>query len=248
VRRLQRLWPQKGVRVALVARSQSALDAVTGAIVQAGGDARAYTADLSDGGAADAVATRIKAELGAPDIVINCAGAGQWLDIEETTPAQALQMMGAPYVAAFNLTRQFVPGMLARHSGRIVNVNSPAAFGPWPGATAYASARWALRGLTEALRVDLYGTGVGVTQVVAGEVESPYWAHNPGARERLPRLTRYFRTLAPEEVANAIVRSIEHDQATVVIPFVLRFALALSQLWPGALRRAFAATGRTRQS
>ena len=176
--------------------------------------------------------------------MINSAGAGRWLDLDETTPTEAIQMMGAPYFAAFNLTRAFIADMLARGSGRIVNVNSPAAFAPWPGATGYTAARWALRGFTQALRADLHGSGIGVMHVVAGETDSPYWEHNPGAHERVPLISGYLGHLSSEQVARAIVRGIEYDRDEVIIPLVLRATLALNALWPWAVRRILIATGR----
>jgi uncharacterized protein len=155
-------------------------------------------------------------------------------------------MLQAPYLAAFFLTRAFLAAMIARGSGRIVNVNSPAAFSPWPGSTGYAATRWALRGFNEALRVDLDGMGVGVTHVIAGEVESGYWQHNPGTRERLPTVSRYFGALTPDDVARSIVRAVERERANVIVPFLLRAALALNSVWSWPMRRLLIATSRAR--
>ena len=237
----------KGVRIALLARTQASLEKVARSIEEAGGYARAYAVDLADGDATATAATQIKRELGLPDIVINSAGAGRWLDIEETTPDEAIRMMAAPYFAAFNLTRAFIPEMLARGSGCIVSVNSPAAYVPWPGATGYAAARWALRGLTQALRADLAGSGVGVMEVLAGETESPYWEHNPGARERLPRISRFLGRVTPEQVARAIVNGIERDRNSVIIPFLVRVAITLHELWPWPVQQIVVASGRRRK-
>ncbi|HWK18767.1 MAG TPA: SDR family NAD(P)-dependent oxidoreductase [Solirubrobacteraceae bacterium] len=105
------------------------------------------------------------------------------------------------------------PGVHRRHaggrSGWIVNVNTPAAFAPWPGALGYASARWAVRGFTEALRVDLHGTDIGVSQVVPGKVSSAYFDHNPGAESRIPRIGKLIRTLTPEQAGEAIADAVE---------------------------------------
>ena len=95
-------------------------------------------------------------------------------------------MIEVPYLAAFNLTRAFLPYMLARHSGAIACVTSPASYLVWPNANAYIAARHALKGFTEALRSEVRGTGITVTLVVLGTVETPYWEHNPGSRENLP--------------------------------------------------------------
>jgi NAD(P)-dependent dehydrogenase (short-subunit alcohol dehydrogenase family) len=94
--------------------------------------------------------------------------------VDETTPLEAVQMMAVPYFAAFYVTRAFLPRMLERNSGHIVDVSSVGSRFVWPGATAYLAARWAVRGFTEALRADLAGTGIGVTLFECGVVRTPY--------------------------------------------------------------------------
>jgi len=238
-----RVLARNGARVALLARSHVALDRIAREIEAAGGGATAFAVDLSDATAAQVTAQRVLDELGIPDILVNSAGAGRWLYAEETSPQEAAAMMALPYFAAFYLTRAFLPGMLERRAGRIVNVGSPAAFAPWPGATAYAAARWALRGFSEALRADLHGTGITVTLFTAGAVSSGYWEHNPGAAQRMPGISRFFRTLTPAQAADAIVRAIERGQRDVVVPFSLRAVMALHRIWPWPVERLLASTG-----
>jgi short-subunit dehydrogenase len=226
-----RALAREGGQVALLARSPE-VEQVAAEIVAGGGAARGYVADLADPGAVDRVAQRIADEFGPPDIVINNAGAGRWFSVEETPPGEVAAMMAAPYCAAFYVTRAFLPAMLERRSGYIVNVNSPAAWITWPGASAYAAARWAMRGFTAALRADLHGTGVQVLQVVPGKVSSTYFEHNPHSEERIPSITRIIRVLTPDQVAAALVRGIAHDRREVVIPALLRATLALHALAP----------------
>ena len=114
------------------------------------------------------MAERINADVGTPDIIVNNAGAGQWKFVDETSPEEAVQMMAVPYFAAFYVTHAFLPGMLRRNTGHIVNVSSVGSRFVWPGATAYIAARWAVRGFTEALRADLAGTKIGVTLFECG--------------------------------------------------------------------------------
>jgi short-subunit dehydrogenase len=158
-----------------------------------------------------------------------------------------VQMMAAPYFAAFFTTRAFLPGMLARRSGRLAFVTSPAAYAPWPGATGYAAARWAIRGLAEALRADLHGTGLGVTLFTAGKVSSPYFAHNSGTEERMPGIARLYRTLTPEEAAAALVRAIERRSGEVVVPGLLRWTMRFQRVWPGAVAWMLTRTGVSRR-
>lgn len=207
-----------GARVALVARTALALEAIASEIGAAGGTALAFPTDLTDARAVEWTAAAITEALGTPDILVNSAGAGRWLAIEETSPEEAVAMMATPYFATFFTTRAFVPAMLRRGSGSIVVVNSPAALCPWPGSIAYAAARGAMRSFTEALRADLYRTGISVTSIIATQVSSNYWTNNPGATDRFPAIARIFPTLTPEQVAAAIIRSIERRSRETIIP------------------------------
>jgi uncharacterized protein len=82
------------------------------------------------------VAERISTDVGTPDIIVNNAGAGQWKFVDEMRPEEAVQMMAVPYFAAFYITHAFLPGMLRRNTGHIVNVSSVGSRFVWPGATA----------------------------------------------------------------------------------------------------------------
>src|SRR2546425_1985245 len=81
-----------------------------------------FRSDLSDPKAVDDVAARITAEVGTPDVLVNNAGAGRWKFVDETSPAEAIQMMAVPYFAAFCITHAFLPAMIRRGSGHIVNI------------------------------------------------------------------------------------------------------------------------------
>jgi short-subunit dehydrogenase len=153
-----------------LSRTQTALEAVAAEITAHGDTTRVYPVDLTDLTTATQVARLIQTEVGTPDILINNAGAGRWLFVEETSPAEAVQMMAMPYFAAFAMTHAFLPAMRQRRRGQIINVTSIASYTVWSGATGYIAARWALRGFMKALRADLYGSGIEVTFVTAGKV------------------------------------------------------------------------------
>jgi len=235
-------------RVILLARTQSALESVAAEIRSSGGTAYAYPVDLTDPNSVEQIAASIKAEIGVPDILVNSAGIGRWLYAEETSPQEVIDMMAAPYFCAFFITRAFLPEMLARNSGHIVNINSPAAKLPWPGATAYTGARWALMGFTQALRADLYGTRLKVHSIVAGKVASTYWDHNPGALDRAPKIARIIPDLTPEQVADAVSATIRHNRSAVIIPRMLRLFYALHTLAPRLVERLVWSTGWKRKN
>jgi len=238
-----RAMAKAGGRVALLARSKELLDQVAAEINSAGGNARGYPVDLADADAVAMVAKQITEELGTPDIIINNAGAGKWLFVDETTPAQAVQMMAVPYFATFNVTHAFLPAMLKRNSGHFVFISSVGSRFVWPGATAYIAARWAVRGFSEALRADLDGTGIGVTLYESGVVTSEYWKHNPGSRERVPKIAKMVPDVTPEQVANAIVAAVERNRRHVVIPFMMKMTCWNHALFPWAVQWLMTKTG-----
>jgi short-subunit dehydrogenase len=170
--------------------------------------------------------------------VVNSAGAGRWLYTEETRPEEMQQMLGAPFLAAFHVTRLCLPAMLQQRRGWIVNVNSPVARGGWPGAAGYTAVRYALQGFTNALRYDLHGTGVRVISVIPGKVSSGYFDHNPGVMDRFPGLGRLLGTVTPEQVARAVVHAIARNRREVVLPFMLRVFFALNAVAPRLLEWA----------
>jgi len=232
-----------GGRPVLLARSAGTLHELA---TELGGGVRAYAVDCADRDAVARVAPLIADEVGTPDVVVNNAGAGRWLYLEETEPEELEAMIGAPYLAAAFVTRAFLPAMIERGSGLIVNVNSPVAFVPWPGAVGYGAARWALRGLDELLRMDLAGTGIHVSQVVPGPVSSDYILHNPGVAESFPGIAKLIPTLTPDQVAKTIVRAIERERRLVFTPFVLRALLSFDRMVPRLVPWFTRRTGRKR--
>lgn len=222
-----------GAHVLLLARNAERLDGVAQAIRESGGTATAFPIDLSDAQAIKELASRIEGEIGTPDILINNAGAGQWLPFLDTTPEGARAMLDVPYLAAFNLTHAFAPAMIARKSGGIVFITSPASYLAWPNASAYIAARRALTGFAEGLRGELKPAGLFVTLVVLGAVDTPYWENNPDSRENVPETDpRLMPTLTPEQAAAAIFEGVEKKKTIVVKPSMYRALFVMNALFP----------------
>jgi len=234
---------RQGAQVLLIARNEARLKQVETEIKAAGGQARFYSVDLGDAEAVKAVAQRVQTEVGTPDILVNNAGSGCWKFIQDTSAEEAWQMMELPYFAAFNVTRAFMPEMLKRNTGHIVNMSSVASRFVWPGATAYIAARWAVRGFTEALRADLYDTKISVTLYESGVVESPYWEHNPGCRERVPKIAKLIPNLTPAQVGAAVAKGIRRNKRRIVIPFMMKTIYFQHFFFPWAVQWLMTVTG-----
>ena len=234
----------RGYRVLLVARGAAALERVAESI---GGSAAVEVCDASSAEAVAALAERVRRDHGVPDVIVNCAGAGQWKLIEDTACEEALAMMQVPYLAAFNVTHAFMRDMLARRAGVVIHVNSPASIFPWPSCVGYAAARWALRGLHMSLRQDLAGTGVTSCHVVFGRVDSAYFDNNPGTAEKIPWISRTIRTLSTDECGRVIADLAEKPRPELLHPPMLRAQGWMYRLTPGLVLWLLRATGAKRR-
>ncbi|MDO5676928.1 MAG: SDR family NAD(P)-dependent oxidoreductase [Propionibacteriaceae bacterium] len=210
-------------------------------------DGAAYAVDLSDPDATTAVCQQILEEHGTPDVIINNAGAGRFISIEETSNEEARQQLELPYLAAFHVTRGFIEPMLRRGSGTIFQINSPVAVVPWPGAVGYAASRFALRGFTEALRQDLWTTGIRVGSLTPARVHSEYFDANPGSVERVPRVEALVGTMTPEGVADAVAVSLRHRaHRDSFVPWRWALIAPWARVFPGVVAWLFRATGHRR--
>ena len=235
-----------GATVLLVARSGDRLVKLADDINRRGGTAHPYPCDVADRDAVTRLIADVTAEHGTPHILVNNAGAGRFRFIDHTTGEEFQRMAAVPFLAAGYLVTALLPAMVERGSGHIVNVNSPVSRVVWPASAGYAASRWGLRGLTEGLRVDLAGTGIGVTEIIPGEVDSEYFANNPGSADNLPAVSRLLPTLTCQDVAARIVKAVACEQKEVVFPPLLRVMAAMARWAPRSVTALVAATGAKR--
>lgn len=235
---------KKGASVILIARREAALKKVATAIEEIGGKAYIYPVDLSDNDATVQVMQQIKSEVGLPDILVNNAGTGQWKATYETTHDELLFMTQLPYLAAYTVTQAFLKEMLERNSGHIVNITSAAAILYIPGASAYCTARWAMRSFTGCLHSDLRGTGVNASLVMPAKVgDTDYFLVNKGSEERIPSIERYYRTLTGKEVAQGIIKAVEKKKKMVILPFMLQLTFWAQPFMPSFVQWLVERTG-----
>ena len=232
-----------GYYVVLVARNQPRLIEIAAKI---GSGAMVESCDASDGNAVLAMAERVLKEHGIPEVIVNSAGAGEWKRIEDTTPTEAVEMMKAPYFAAFNVTHAFMHEMLEMRRGVIIHVGSPVSFFTWPSCTGYAAARWALRGLHESLCDDLQGTGVYSCHVIFGQVSSSYFDHNPNTEKKLPKISKTVPIISPEQCAKVISRAASRPRRQYIYPFMLQVYYWNHMIFPWLTRWLLRRTGAKR--
>jgi short-subunit dehydrogenase len=223
----------RGAEVGLVARSDEELNEL--ALALPGEGHEALPADVGD---AEAVAAAL-GEFGPVDVVVANAGIAHYGPFRDMDLGAVERMTRVNWLGTVNTVAAALPGMLERRRGHLVVVSSGAGLRSFPSAAVYGATKSAQRGFAEALRHELAGTGVSLTTVYPGEVESSLHAHE---QETMPAWYRgKERAAKAEPLAAAIVEAVEKDRRAVYYPqFVrtLRIAHGISpQLADGILRR-----------
>lgn len=126
--------------------------------------------------------------------------------------------------------------MLARRSGVCLYVNSAASRLVWPGAAGYTAARWAVRGLFEAVRAETAGTGVRAAMATFAKVSSEYWENNPGSEAHVPKARGFVPVLSPSRVADTILDGVAAGREEIIAPWQLRLIFFASRLFPSVSR------------
>jgi short-subunit dehydrogenase len=219
---------QKGATVALLDLDESSLASAVGWIRESGGSARGYPCDVSEKGQVARVASQVTEEGGQVDIVVNNAGivSGHWL--LDLTDEQIERTFDVDALALFWVTRAFLPGMIERDTGHIVNVASAAGLIGTCEQTDYAASKHAAVGFDEALRMELrrQAPHVRTTLVCPYYIDTGMFA---GVRTRFSWL---LPILEEGRVADRIVRALERDQRRVVLPPIIRVVPVLREVLP----------------
>ena len=157
-----------GVRVAVVSRNQDQLNAVAGEILNSGGDATGFPADIGDESQVLRLERDVVAWAGRVNILVNNAGTVLRKSIVESTLAEWNNVIQTNLTSAFLMCRSFVPHMKGRGYGRIINIASLMAHRSLPGRTAYSASKAGLLGFTRALALELADEGITVVSVSPG--------------------------------------------------------------------------------
>jgi NAD(P)-dependent dehydrogenase (short-subunit alcohol dehydrogenase family) len=212
-----------GARVALLARSVDELSEVAGVIRDSGGIALEVPADVGNPVAVDEAATRVLAEFGSVDVLINNAavvaplGSTVTVDPDQWAVALAVNVAGP-----FRLAQAVLPGMIARGWGRITNVSSGIAARPAAmiGMNAYTASKSALEAHTLNLAAELAGTGVTVNVYRPGSVDTAMqgWIRSQPAEvigaalhERFIDSYNRGTLLTPEQSAESLLTRLTGD-------------------------------------
>jgi short-subunit dehydrogenase len=193
------------------------------------------TANLAD---AEAV-TKLIGDLGkdspegfSPDILINNAGLGDLGTFESSDPKVIEAMMAVNIVALTRLTQWAVPKMMAKKSGWICNVGSTAGMLPLPTFAVYAATKAYVNSFTEALRVELHGSGVNVLALCPGPVETEFGKVASRENSKRKFAPPAFLCVTKEDVVRQTLSALARGQGRLVPGLLVRFSILMAESTP----------------
>ena len=228
---------EKGARIGLVARDRDRLGRVIAELPPpAEGEHVALAADVGRRRALEQAVERFCKRAGGLDLLVANAGIAHYGPFPDQSFANAEEMVRINVLGTLHTVEAGLGPMLDAGRGHVVVVSSGAALRAFPWGAVYGGTKAFGRGFAEALRHELSGTGVSVTTVFPGEVETSLHDHQ---RERLPDWRRDENTIPAGQVAEAIVAGVESDRREVHVPSAVR-ALALNDIAPRLVDRLVA--------
>ena len=194
---------------------------------EATGEVRAIYTDVTDEASVQALMHQVVEAHGRIDLVVTSAGIGRGGSIDTFTAQEMQAMMNINFMGTFNCVKAALPTMREQHSGHFVFLSSVAGKLGAPLLSGYCASKWAVRGFSIALRIELYGSGIGITTVYPAWVDTPmiHQEADPMAHLNIQAL------LTPEQVAQEILQAVQEDRRDLTLapnPDIA-FALQLMQ-------------------
>jgi len=228
---------KQGAKIILQARNLEKLKNAAHEIDPSGNRVSYYSTDLTDQASVESSAQKIIENEGLPDVVINSAGAGEWLSFKEATLSHYKNTMDSPYIATALTCKVFFDKMQERGNGHFIIINSAAAYFSFPGATGYTPARWAMLGFSRSLQADLVNTNFTVSMIALGKVDSPYFQNNPISEGRIPKISNWLvPTMSLKAAGKVIAKNVSTKRAIVIRPFIMALFVFCNRLFPGVFR------------
>lgn len=215
---ISRKLAEAGAQLVLVARSEAVLSRLAVELSKNyGSHCTVIAVDLSAPDCAAHLQREIESKNLQIDILINNAGFGTYGPFETLSAETELGEIALNISAVVSLTHAFIPGMLARQSGAILNIASTAAFQPAPYMAVYAATKAFVLSFSEALWAEFYGRGVHVAALCPGPVDTGFIdkLEDPSIR-----LTSVFsKTVKPEYVADMALNALQSSRPTHIVGF-----------------------------
>jgi short-subunit dehydrogenase len=221
-----RVLADRGADVVLHGRNRELLDVLAAELA-----APVVAADLSTRAGVDELIAGVRSLAGSVDAVVHCAGVGWRGDVAAMSADDIARLIAVNLHAPIQLTRAFLPSMRASGRGHLAFVGSIAGLTGVCHEAVYSAGKAGLDAFAESLRMELAGSGVGVSTLSPGAVDTGFWtARGTEYHRRIPR------PVGPHRVARLLVADIEHERSNRIVPRWLALAPFTRALAPSAYR------------
>jgi NAD(P)-dependent dehydrogenase (short-subunit alcohol dehydrogenase family) len=236
------LCARRGASLAVCDVNEAGLDETAKAARATGSDVLTRRVDVSDAEQVAAFASAVHERFSGVDLLINNAGIGIGATFAQTELEDWERQLQINVMGVVHGCRSFVPHMIERGSGQIVNVSSGAGFLATPFMLAYSATKFAVFGLSEGLRMELRPHGIGVTTLCPGFINTPIIGtsivRGEHAAERQQKRIKLHkrRGYGPEKVAVQILKSAQRNRAVAPVTTEARLTYVMSRVAPPAAR------------
>ncbi len=224
---------KNGYRVVIAARRQSRLEEIAEQIRKEGGEVLPIQLDLSQVNQIRDLVERTRSVFGQIDILVNNAGSARhlWLD-EQSLEDDIQNLLQVNLIGMIQLTRLVIPDMVEEGSGQIVHISSIASWVGVPTYSIYNASKFGSRGFLASLRRELRGTGVTISEIFPGAVDTEFGL-DPDVSWKTTTVTPKFALLSAQSVADKILDMIQRKKTKSVIPGFMWLAIWADALFPG---------------
>jgi short-subunit dehydrogenase len=228
--------------VTLVARREPRLTALAEELEKAHGvRAEVIALDLSDAAARATLPSTLAGRGLTVDVLVNNAGFSTTGPVHHSDRLREIALIRTDVEAVADLCAIFLPGMVERGRGAVLNVASTAAFQPLPGQAAYGASKAFVLSYSRSVRAELRGTGVTITALCPGPVKTEFAESAGFVKEEAESSLPKFMWLPAAEVARIALAGMEQDRAVVIPGFANRVAAQFGRNMPPQALAAFLA-------
>lgn len=210
---------RKGARVAALDINQEAVLETAQLVHDAKGLISTHVTDISDRTSVEKLVQEVIDYHGTVDGIINNAGIIQpFVDIKELRYEKIEQVMNVNFYGTLYMVKSFLPELLKRPEGHIMNISSMGGFLPVPGQSIYGASKAAVKLMTEAFHSELLDTNVGVTVAFPGAIKTNIMKNSKVVRKTTTDQTgKEYKLTSAEDAANMIIKAIETNVSRVMV-------------------------------
>jgi short-subunit dehydrogenase len=217
-----------GANIILIARKKDKLEQVANELKKFNVLTLVCQCDVSKKDQVKEMSKKVLEKFESVDILVNNAGFAIYGSVSDLTIDEIESQMETNYFGMVYCIKNFLPSMLKKKSGHIVNVASVAASFGLPGIASYCASKFAMLGFSEGLKHELKNTGVGITVVSPIMVRTNFFEHP--SFEKMPKFSP--TSLSSETVAKAILKAANSPRLEIIVPSVVRGAVWMKNTFP----------------